>query len=206
MCFFVFGGFGMHSFWPALQGKFPPAPACGASSRLAVRQLDVAAARAKRAGLHWQCEASPLARPVGRGAWNGGHFHGPDDASSSPRARATTRGGSQARRALPRPAGLCGIRHHVHHRDPQPQPQPPTRAQIHGALCHASGPSSGREPFLVDCAAAGRSDPDFLALPHAMVDGGGDPCAREKKLRENRRHFTVRGRLDLRPGQQCTRQ
>ncbi len=26
MCFFVFGGFGMHSFWPALQGKFPPAP------------------------------------------------------------------------------------------------------------------------------------------------------------------------------------
>jgi hypothetical protein len=26
MCFFVFGGFGMHSFWPALQGRFPPAP------------------------------------------------------------------------------------------------------------------------------------------------------------------------------------
>src|SRR5688500_12854588 len=26
MCFFVFGGFGMHSFVPALQGNFPPAP------------------------------------------------------------------------------------------------------------------------------------------------------------------------------------
>jgi hypothetical protein len=26
MCFFVFGGFGMHSFAPALQGNFPPAP------------------------------------------------------------------------------------------------------------------------------------------------------------------------------------
>ena len=26
MCFFVFGGFGMHSFLPALQGNFPPAP------------------------------------------------------------------------------------------------------------------------------------------------------------------------------------
>ncbi|HEY6816027.1 MAG TPA: hypothetical protein VI168_10850 [Croceibacterium sp.] len=26
MCFFVFGGFGMHSFVPALQGDFPPAP------------------------------------------------------------------------------------------------------------------------------------------------------------------------------------
>ena len=26
MCFFVFGGFGIHSFVPALQGKFPPAP------------------------------------------------------------------------------------------------------------------------------------------------------------------------------------
>jgi hypothetical protein len=26
MCFFVFGGFGMHSFVPALQGHFPPAP------------------------------------------------------------------------------------------------------------------------------------------------------------------------------------
>jgi hypothetical protein len=26
MCFFVFGGFGMHSFLPALRGKFPPAP------------------------------------------------------------------------------------------------------------------------------------------------------------------------------------
>lgn len=26
MCFFVFGGFGMHSFIPALQGNFPPAP------------------------------------------------------------------------------------------------------------------------------------------------------------------------------------
>jgi hypothetical protein len=26
MCFFVFGGFGMHSFVPALRGDFPPAP------------------------------------------------------------------------------------------------------------------------------------------------------------------------------------
>jgi len=26
MCLFVFGGFGMHSFVPALRGKFPPAP------------------------------------------------------------------------------------------------------------------------------------------------------------------------------------
>jgi hypothetical protein len=26
MCFFVFGGFGMHSFLPALRGNFPPAP------------------------------------------------------------------------------------------------------------------------------------------------------------------------------------
>jgi hypothetical protein len=26
MCFFVFGGFGMHSFAPALRGQFPPAP------------------------------------------------------------------------------------------------------------------------------------------------------------------------------------
>lgn len=26
MCFFVFGGFGMHSFVPALRGNFPPAP------------------------------------------------------------------------------------------------------------------------------------------------------------------------------------
>jgi hypothetical protein len=26
MCFFVFGGFGMHSFVPALRGEFPPAP------------------------------------------------------------------------------------------------------------------------------------------------------------------------------------
>src|SRR6187401_2808055 len=26
MCFFVFGGFGIHSFVPALQGNFPPAP------------------------------------------------------------------------------------------------------------------------------------------------------------------------------------
>ncbi len=26
MCFFVYGGFGMHSFLPALQGNFPPAP------------------------------------------------------------------------------------------------------------------------------------------------------------------------------------
>src|ERR1044071_3235885 len=26
MCFFVFGGFGMHSALPALQGNFPPAP------------------------------------------------------------------------------------------------------------------------------------------------------------------------------------
>ena len=26
MCFFVFGGFGMHSFVPALHGNFPPAP------------------------------------------------------------------------------------------------------------------------------------------------------------------------------------
>src|SRR5688572_33246526 len=26
MCVFVFGGFGMHSFVPALQGNFPPAP------------------------------------------------------------------------------------------------------------------------------------------------------------------------------------
>lgn len=26
MCFFVFGGFGMHSFLPALRGSFPPAP------------------------------------------------------------------------------------------------------------------------------------------------------------------------------------
>jgi hypothetical protein len=26
MCFFVFGGFGMHSFVPALRGTFPPAP------------------------------------------------------------------------------------------------------------------------------------------------------------------------------------
>ncbi len=26
MCFFVFGGFGLHSFLPAIQGNFPPAP------------------------------------------------------------------------------------------------------------------------------------------------------------------------------------
>ncbi|MGZ3258135.1 MAG: hypothetical protein ACXWIO_02985, partial [Croceibacterium sp.] len=26
MCVFVFGGFGMHSFLPALRGNFPPAP------------------------------------------------------------------------------------------------------------------------------------------------------------------------------------
>ena len=26
MCLFVFGGFGMHSFVPALRGQFPPAP------------------------------------------------------------------------------------------------------------------------------------------------------------------------------------
>ncbi|MGX7894356.1 hypothetical protein [Tsuneonella sp. HG222] len=26
MCFFVFGGFGIHSFVPALRGDFPPAP------------------------------------------------------------------------------------------------------------------------------------------------------------------------------------
>lgn len=26
MCLFVFGGFGMHSFWPSLRGDFPPAP------------------------------------------------------------------------------------------------------------------------------------------------------------------------------------
>src|SRR5690606_20308980 len=26
MCFFVFGGFGLHSFVPALRGDFPPAP------------------------------------------------------------------------------------------------------------------------------------------------------------------------------------
>ena len=26
MCFFVFAGFGLHSFLPALQGDFPPAP------------------------------------------------------------------------------------------------------------------------------------------------------------------------------------
>jgi hypothetical protein len=26
MCLFVFGGFGMHSFWPAIRGNFPPAP------------------------------------------------------------------------------------------------------------------------------------------------------------------------------------
>ncbi len=62
----------------------------------------------------------------------------------------------------------------------------------------------GVNRFWAERAGPRRPDPDLLALPHAMVDGGGDPAAGTARDRADQPLFAVRRGVDFGEGW-CTR-